>query len=176
MRKRPTGEAGGRRQRVFLVDRHTLMRLAAAGWINRCRSLTVCGMAGRTARAAAEISRLHPDIVVTEIMRPHDFVFIQTLHRRHPRLPILVFTTREQALYGERAAAAGASAYLMKEAGGDKLVQTIRALLERPASPMNGAPKTDSTTRVRGLRGITHTVWTIAQTPQQTAESPSASR
>jgi DNA-binding NarL/FixJ family response regulator len=127
---RPPCVAGASRQ-VYLVDRHALMRRAAAEWINRCEALTVCGMAGRVARALREINRMHPDAVVTEILRPHDLGFVKELHRQHPRLPILVFTIQEAASHREWAVAAGASAYLMKKAGGDKLVRALQTMLER---------------------------------------------
>jgi DNA-binding NarL/FixJ family response regulator len=118
-----------RRKRVLLVDWHALMRRAAAGWINRSSRLTVCGIAGGRAEALKAVERLHPDIVVSEILQPPDLGFIRELHQRHPRLPILVFTIQEEALYRERAAQAGASGYLMKEAGGEKLVQHVSAVL-----------------------------------------------
>lgn len=118
-----------RHRRVYLVDRHALMRRAAAEWINHCEALAVCGMAGGTAKAFKEINRLHPDVVVTEIMRPTDLDFIEHLHRAHPHLPILVFTIQEEALHRQRAEAAGASGYLMKETGGDQLVRAIQTVL-----------------------------------------------
>lgn len=115
--------------RIFLVDRHALMRQAAAEWINRCSDLEVCGMAGVIAQALRDIKRMRPDAVVSEIMQPHDLGFIRELHRRHPRLPVLVFSIHDPAEYGARARAAGAGRFLMKAAGGDKLVRSIRAIL-----------------------------------------------
>lgn len=86
-------------------------------------------MAGSMAEAIRAIRRLQPDIIVTEIMRPHDLGFISELHQKNPRVPILVFTTQEQALFGRRAVEAGACAYLMKKAGGEALLREVRALL-----------------------------------------------
>jgi DNA-binding NarL/FixJ family response regulator len=114
-----------------LVDRHPLMRGAAAQWINAFSRLAVCGWAGSMATAFERVRCLHPDIIVTEIMQPEDLGFIRELHRRYPALPILVFTTREEEVYRWRAKEAGADRYLTKEAGGDKLIQNIVALLYR---------------------------------------------
>jgi DNA-binding NarL/FixJ family response regulator len=119
----------GRCRRIVLVDRHTLMRRAAASWINRCPGLEVCGRAGGMAKAFRSINQLRPDVVVSEIMRPQDLGFIQELHRRHPSLPILVFSIRDEAEYAARAREAGACGYVMKDAGGDELVRSIRAVL-----------------------------------------------
>jgi DNA-binding NarL/FixJ family response regulator len=109
------------------------MRRAAAGWINRSSHLMVCGMAGRGAEALKAVERLRPDVVVSEIMRPPDLGFVRELHQRHPRLPILVFTIQDEALYWERAKEAGATGYLMKEQGGNKLVQSVSAVLHERA-------------------------------------------
>lgn len=114
---------------MFLVERHALLRRTVAEWINRCDGLTVCGTAGSQTAALKALQLLRPDIVVSEIMRAHDMGFIRELHRRHPRLPILVFSLEESALYGPRARAAGASGYVNKADGGEELARNIRALL-----------------------------------------------
>jgi len=118
-----------RRKRVFLVDRHALMRKAAADWINRCASLAVCGAAGGATSAFRALQRLRPDVVVSEILRPKDLGFVRELHRRYPRLPILVFSIQDGVVYGRRARLAGAKGYVAKAAGGDTLLASIRKVL-----------------------------------------------
>ncbi len=130
MRKNSKANVESRPGRVLLVDRHAFMRQAAAAWINLSPGLEVCGMAGDMPHAYMAVRQLRPDVVVAEIMRPRDLGFIRELHRQHPRLPILVFSMREEALHGARARAAGANGYLMKEAGGNELVRRIHAVLE----------------------------------------------
>ena len=120
-----------RRKQVLLVDRHPLMRDIVARWVNRCDGLEVCGATGDVTRALQAVRQLRPDVVVSEIMRPYDFGFIRELHRRHPRVPILVFTIQDETVYAVHALEAGARGYLMKEAGGEKLIRCIRRLLRR---------------------------------------------
>jgi DNA-binding NarL/FixJ family response regulator len=138
--KRKTEQAR-RRGRILLVDRHALMRRAAASWINHCPGLEVCGMASGTAQAFRAVQRFHPDVVVSEIMQPHDLGFIRELHRRQPGLRILVFSMRDEAQYGAPARAAGAAGYVMKEAGGDNLVRNISSVLRGRRKGPAGAPK-----------------------------------
>ena len=126
------------------MDRHVLMRDAAARWINHCPGLEVCGIVSGTVQAFHAVKRLQPDIVVSEIMQPQSLGFIRELHRRQPGLPILVFSIQDESLYGAQARKAGAADYLMKDAGGINLVEHIRSVLRRrrnrPAPALNRAP------------------------------------
>src|ERR1700728_4816813 len=93
----------GKPRRVFLVDQFSIVRLAVAEWLNRTPDLVVCGATDSATSALRAIRRLKPDIVVTEIFSQQDFRFIEALHRRRPRLPILVFSFRDEAWYAPRA-------------------------------------------------------------------------
>lgn len=124
-------DSRGRRRRLLLVDGHTLVRSASAEWINRACDLEVCGTTGSTAQAFHKIKRLHPDLVVCEIMKPRTLGFIKELHRQYPRLPILVFSIQDEVAYAIQAQAAGACGYLMKGADGEEFLRSIRAALRR---------------------------------------------
>jgi DNA-binding NarL/FixJ family response regulator len=144
MNTQPNPDPSNQRRRVLLVDPHILMRNAAASWINNCDDLEVCGMTGGMTPAFRAIKRLRPDVVVSEIMQLPDLGFIRKLHRRHPRLPILVFTIQDEVVYGEQARAAGADGFLTKDATGGELVQRICEVMqkrrERPAATPGRTP------------------------------------
>jgi DNA-binding NarL/FixJ family response regulator len=125
MSKKAKSDRASRRKRVFLVDQHALMRFAAAEWITRSSGLTVCGMADGVPQTFKAVERLRPDVVVSEIMRPDSLAFIRKLHDRFPRVPIVVFSIQDAAVYAARAREAGASGFLMKDAGLDRLIRTI---------------------------------------------------
>jgi DNA-binding NarL/FixJ family response regulator len=116
------------------------MRCVVAGWINRCPALEVCGMATGPVQALRAVRRLRPDMVVSEILRPHDLGFIRELHQWCPRLPILIFSILDEVEYGAQAREAGAVGYVMKEAGGDELVRSIRSVLRRRRDHPAGTP------------------------------------
>jgi len=117
------------RERIFVVDDQPLMRIAVTDWINRTDDLELCGEADSTEQALKVLERVRPNLVLTEIVQPQDFSFIRSLHRRHHRLPILVFSFRDEGWYAPRALAAGACGYLMKNVGGAGLLAGIHDAL-----------------------------------------------
>jgi DNA-binding NarL/FixJ family response regulator len=104
--------------------------LAVAEWLKQTPDLTLCGEADSALTALQAVVRLKPDIVVTEILRQQDLGFIHSLHEQHPRLPILVFSFRDETWYAPLALAAGADGYLMKGVSVAQLAEGIRRTLE----------------------------------------------
>jgi len=107
-----------------------LVRVGITSWINACPDLCVCGEAHDERTALERVRSLRPSLVLTEILRPQDLGFIRELHLRHPRLPILAFSYRDEEMYAPRALEAGAHGYLMKGVNGDTLVAGIRKVLK----------------------------------------------
>jgi two-component system, NarL family, response regulator FusR len=120
---------GRRRKRVFLVDQFPVSRVAVSEWLKETPDLTVCGEADSPTRAVTAVADVKPDVVVTEILRQQDLGFIQILRARHPGLPILVFSFRDEEWYAPRALEAGADGYLMKGVSKDGLLEGIRGAL-----------------------------------------------
>ena len=54
---------------------------------------------------------------------------IKDVKALHGNLPVLVISMHDELLYAERALRAGARGYLMKEAGGEKMLEAIRKVL-----------------------------------------------
>lgn len=119
-----------RRRRVFLVDQFPITRLAVCEWLKGTTDLSLCGQADNEEAALRAMEHLEPDIVVTEVLRQQDLGFVRSLHKRHPTVPILVFSFRDEEWYAPRALEAGADGFLMKGASPSGLVEGIRATLE----------------------------------------------
>jgi len=120
------------RKRVLVVDDHPLMREGIAQWIRRAPDLEVCGEAGSAAEALALAAKTRPDLVLTDIALPgrDGLELIKDLRASHPSIPVLVLSMHEESLYAGRALRAGARGYLMKRAGGDRVVEGIREVLK----------------------------------------------
>ena len=120
------------RKRILLVDDHPLMREGVAQWIQRAPELEVCGQAESAAEALSLVTKLKPDLVLTDISLTgrNGLELIKDLRALEPELPALVLSMHEESLYAGRALRAGARGYVMKRAGGDRVVEAIRQVLE----------------------------------------------
>lgn len=119
------------RKRILLVDDHPFMRAGLGQLIERQADLAVCGEAGGPAEALKLIAQHKPDLVLTDLTMPgrSGLEFIKDLHALHPTLSILIMTMHDESVFAERALRAGARGYIMKEAGGEKLLTAIRRVL-----------------------------------------------
>ncbi|HVU38826.1 MAG TPA: response regulator transcription factor [Opitutales bacterium] len=120
-----------RKKRILLVDDHPMLRAGLAALINKQPDLEVCAEAEDAAKALQATLHAVPDLVVTDLTMPGrgGLEFIKDVHAQHSDLPVLVVSMHDETLYAERALRAGARGYLMKEAGGEKLLAAIRHVL-----------------------------------------------
>jgi DNA-binding NarL/FixJ family response regulator len=121
-----------KRKRILVVDDHPLMREGVAQWIKRTPDLAVCGEAESTAQAISLVERLKPDLVLTDISLAgrSGLELIKDLGALRPGLPVLVLSMHEESIYAGRALRAGARGYVMKRAGGDRVIEAIREVLQ----------------------------------------------
>jgi DNA-binding NarL/FixJ family response regulator len=108
-----------------------MMRAGLAQLINKQPDVEVCCEAGNPAEALQEIPGCQPDLLVTDITMPgrSGVEFIKDVLALHPALAILVVSMHDELIYAERLLRAGARGYVMKEAGGEKLLAAIRQVL-----------------------------------------------
>lgn len=143
---------------VLLVDDHPFMRAGLAQLINRQPDLCVIGECGNPIEAFTALGQAIPDLVLTDITMPgrSGFDFIKDLRALSSSVLILVISMHDEAIYAERTLRAGASGYIMKEAGGDNLLLALRQVLrgETYLSPKLAAKMIDGL-RTRRPRGAT---------------------
>lgn len=121
-----------RKNAVFIVDDHPIMRDGISQLIDQQPDLEVCGSASSAPEALNALTAAAPDLLLVDIslggMSGIDLIKI--VRKRRPRLPLLVLSMHSEDLYAERAVRAGAKGYVMKHASASTLLAAIRRVLE----------------------------------------------
>ena len=119
------------RGRVFVVDDHPIVREGLRRVLEDEGGLEVCGGTGDPREALKAIAELKPDAAVVDLsLRGGSGLdLIRNIKTRHPGVPVLVLSRREESLYAERALRAGAKGYIMKGQVPAELVGALRTVL-----------------------------------------------
>lgn len=117
--------------RVFIVDDHPMMRLGLGQFLTQDGDLCICGEAPDAAAALKGIERIRPDLVLLDITLEgrSGLDLLRDLRLRFPGIPVLVHSMHDEMIYAERALAAGARGYLMKQETGEKVRVAVRQVL-----------------------------------------------
>ena len=131
-RKPPAAAAAASaRHRLLIVDDHPMMREGLAQLINHDPGLTVCGEAGSGREALELVSKLKPSLVLADISLPdtNGLEMVKNIHAQFPRLPVLVISMHDEAMYAERVLRAGAQGYITKQEATRDILLAIRRVL-----------------------------------------------
>jgi DNA-binding NarL/FixJ family response regulator len=149
--------------RVLLVDDHAMMRAGFRTILSLEDDIAVVGEAATGAQALDAASRLQPDVICMDVQMP-DMDGLEATRRivDDPDVDaaVLVVTTFDRDDYLFSALAAGASGFLLKNAGPEELVSAVRivaagdALLapevtRRVIARFAGAPESATATAAR---------------------------
>src|SRR5437016_3727209 len=99
-----------KRTRILLVDDHAVVRFGAAQLINREPDLVVCGEEEDAGKALTAITNLKPDLVIADISLKDSsgLELMRNIKAQYPKIPILVVSGHDEAIYAEIAFRAGA--------------------------------------------------------------------
>lgn len=131
------------RHRVLFVDDSALTRQLVGDALASAPGIELAGTAANGRIALGKVDQLHPDIVVLDVEMPDmdGISTLQELRRRHPRIPVIMFSalTERGAVATLDALAAGAVDYVTKPSTSsaeearrvirDELGMRIRAIL-----------------------------------------------
>jgi DNA-binding NarL/FixJ family response regulator len=114
------------------VDDHPIMREGLRSILEDQDDLTLCGEAETSREARSAIRDLKPDVVVVEFGLKHGdgIDLVRDIRAHHPRLPILTLSSHDEAIYAERMVSTGASGYIMKNASGPQVLESLRQVLD----------------------------------------------
>ena len=117
--------------RILIVDDHPLMRQGIGQLINAEKEMIVCGEAEDANKAIDAIATTKCDIAIIDISLKGSsgIELLKNIKVRYPKLPVLVLSMHDEAVYAQRALRAGASGYIMKQEGAEKVLIAVRKIL-----------------------------------------------
>ncbi len=117
------------RIRVLLVDDHAMVRRGMRDFLSLHDDLEVVGEAADGTAAIEGAAALRPDVVVMDLLMPGVDGIDATarIKAAHPDMEIVAITSFVEEARIVAALEAGASGFLLKDAGADELAAAIRA-------------------------------------------------
>src|SRR5262245_14197949 len=114
---------------VMLADDHQMVRQGLRAILDSTPGFRVVGEAADGPETVRLAERLRPDVLVLDLMMPglNGLEATRQALRRSPGTRVVMLSMHANEAYVREALRAGATAYVLKEAGAEELVRGIRA-------------------------------------------------
>lgn len=115
--------------RVMLVDDHAVVRSGLSAFLLAYDDLELVGEAADGIEAVATCERVHPDVVLMDMVMPRmdGATATRAIRERFPDVQVIALTSFKEDNLVQDALRAGAIAYLLKNVSSDELARAIRA-------------------------------------------------
>ncbi len=116
---------------ILLADDHPLVRRGLRNLLESEAGFSVIGEAENGLQAVQLAEKLHPDVIVLDLMMPNlnGMEVLKQVRRRQPRTHMVVLTMQSADPYVVDAFRSGASGYVLKDSAPDEIINAIRASL-----------------------------------------------
>jgi two-component system, NarL family, response regulator NreC len=151
---------------VLVADDHELVRRGVRALLESESGFTVAGEVADGREIVPAVERLKPDVLVLDLMMPglSGLDVLRTLTPRGLATRVVVLSMYAGEAYAAQAFENGASAYVVKDAGGAELLAALRAAAS--GRRFLSAPLSES--------GIRAYAWRLATAPKDPFETLSA--
>lgn len=138
-----SADAAGEAIRIVLADDHPVVRRGLRLLLDEQADFEVVAEAGDVEEARRYVRGHQPNVLVLDLNMPggSSLEAIPAICSEFPTTRIVVLTMQQEPAYAREAMAAGATAYVLKQAADGELVQAVRlaAAGERYLNPRLGA-------------------------------------
>ncbi len=124
---------------LFLADDHKLMREGLAKVLQAEPDFVVLDQAGDGLETIRRVAKLQPDVLVLDILMPSltGLDVVRQVARKSPGTRIVMLSMYDDLPYVAEARRNGAMGYVVKTEDSDKLIETIRTVVQgKPCMPI----------------------------------------
>jgi DNA-binding NarL/FixJ family response regulator len=124
-------QASANLKKVLLVEDHSVFTEGLVGILEFEQGLAVCGQSRSAEQALRDIPGLKPDIFLVDISLTGlgGLNFIKRIRAQHPKIKLLVISTRREQHYAARVLLAGGDGYVTKQQDPEEIVYAVRDVL-----------------------------------------------
>jgi two-component system response regulator DesR len=117
--------------KVIIVEDQALVRGAISALLDFEENINVVAQAENGALAIPLIEQFTPDIILTDIEMPEmsGIELVEKVAVEHPKIKTMIMTTFSRCGYIKRSISAGVSAFILKEAPTEYLVNAINKVM-----------------------------------------------
>lgn len=118
--------------RVLIVDDQEIVRKGLNIILAYSTGIEVVGFAANGEEAVNQVTKLKPDVVLMDLKMPilNGIHATRRICSAFPAIKVVVLTTYDADQWVFDAIRAGASSYLLKDADGEEIVNTVREVVE----------------------------------------------
>jgi len=119
--------------KILVVDDHAIVRKGLALLINQDSALKVCAEAENADQALAILENQQIDLAIVDISLngTNGIQLTEKIKSRYPKLPVLILTMHDEAIYAKLAFRAGAEGYVTKHEAAETIVSAIHMMLRK---------------------------------------------
>ena len=116
--------------KIVIADDHRVVRSGLRMVLDREEDFEVVAEAGDVADARRYVRAHRPDVLILDLNMPGEpsLPAIPAIREESPATRVVVLTMQEDPAFAREALQAGASAYVLKEAADEELVQAVRVV------------------------------------------------
>jgi DNA-binding NarL/FixJ family response regulator len=117
---------------VLLADDHAVVRLGLRRLLESEPDFLIVGEVGDGLQVLSEVGRLHPDVLVLDLVMPglSGFEVLRQVRKCWPRTRVVVLSMHDNEAYVLEALRDGAAAYVLKGSDGCEVLEAMRAVLK----------------------------------------------
>jgi len=124
------------RKTVLVADDNAFVRTALYEVFEREPDFHVCGVVENGREAIEEACRLHPDLIVLDLVMPvmNGLGAARVLRQMMPDVPLIIYTASSNEVSEQVAKSLGISGLISKADRVSVLIDTVRGVLSRKAA------------------------------------------